>query len=150
MWTLPGYGDHLEATHPGLREQVAEVGGPEGFEDVVASINPIPEDEPDTPPHWSVTFATDDADATAAKASELGGKVIAAAVRRSLGADDGDPRPAGSDPDRQQVRAREPGLSARRRPQLQAHAMSRLPGGTATGSPGPDGRRRGRGAELQM
>jgi predicted enzyme related to lactoylglutathione lyase len=77
MWTLPGYGDYLERDHPGLREQVAEVGGPEGFEDVVASINPIPDDDPDTPAHWSVTFATDDADATATKASELGGKVIA-------------------------------------------------------------------------
>jgi uncharacterized protein len=78
MWTLPGYGDHLESFTPGLREQVAEVGGPEGFEDVVASINPIPDDQPDTPPHWSVTFAVDDADATAAKATELGGNVIVA------------------------------------------------------------------------
>jgi predicted enzyme related to lactoylglutathione lyase len=76
MWTLPGYGDHLEQITPGIRKQVAEVGGPAGFEDVVASINPIPEDQPDTPAHWSVTFATDDADATAAKAKELGGKVI--------------------------------------------------------------------------
>jgi predicted enzyme related to lactoylglutathione lyase len=77
MWTLPGYGDHLEQLDPGLRERVAEVGGPEGFEDVVAAINPIGDDQPDTPAHWSVTFATDDADATAAKAAELGGKVIA-------------------------------------------------------------------------
>ena len=77
MWTLPGYGDYLESDNPGLRKMIAEVGGPEGFEDVVASINPIPAEEPDTPPHWSVTFATDDADATAAKAGELGGKVIA-------------------------------------------------------------------------
>ncbi len=76
MWTLPGYGDHLESYHPGLREQVAEAGGPPGFEDVVASINPIPDDQPDTPPHWSVTFAVDDADATAEKAAELGGNVI--------------------------------------------------------------------------
>ena len=76
MWTLPGYGDHLESFNPGLRKQVAEVGGPVGFADVVASINPIPDDQPDTPPHWSVTFATDDADATAAKATELGGDVI--------------------------------------------------------------------------
>ena len=76
MWTLPGYGDHLEELHPGLRKQVAAVGGPPGFEDVVASINPIADDQPDVPPHWNVTFATDDADATAAKASELGGKVI--------------------------------------------------------------------------
>ena len=55
---------------------MAEVGGPAGFEDVVASINPIPDDQPDTPAHWSVTFGVDDADATAAKAAELGGTVV--------------------------------------------------------------------------
>jgi predicted enzyme related to lactoylglutathione lyase len=77
MWTLPGYGDHLEGIHPGVRKQVEDVGGPKGFEDVVASINPIPDDQPDTPAHWSVTFGVDDADAIAAKAKELGGKVIA-------------------------------------------------------------------------
>jgi predicted enzyme related to lactoylglutathione lyase len=78
MWTLPGYGDHLEREyHPDLRKTIAEAGGPSGFEDVVASINPIPEDQPDTPPHWSVTFAVDDPDATAAQAEELGGNVIA-------------------------------------------------------------------------
>jgi uncharacterized protein len=76
MWTLPGYGDYLERDNPDLRKVVAEAGGPEGFEDVVANINPIPDDQPDTPAHWSVTFAVDDADATAAKATELGGKVI--------------------------------------------------------------------------
>jgi uncharacterized protein len=76
MWTLPGYGDYLEGYHPQLREQMAEAGAPERFEDVVATINPIADDQPDTPPHWSVTFATDDADATAAKATELGGTVI--------------------------------------------------------------------------
>jgi uncharacterized protein len=31
----------------------------------------------DVPPHWSVDFWVDDADATAEKAAELGGKVIA-------------------------------------------------------------------------
>ncbi len=77
MWTLPGYGDHLEERTPGLREQMAEMGGPSGFEDVVASLNPIADDQPDVPAHWSVTFATNDADATAAKAAELGGKLIA-------------------------------------------------------------------------
>ena len=75
MWRLPGYGDHLEQSDPGLRERMAETGAPEGFEDVVASLNPIPGDQPDMPPHWSVTFAVDDADATAARAAELGGKV---------------------------------------------------------------------------
>jgi predicted enzyme related to lactoylglutathione lyase len=76
-WTLPGYGDWLEREHhPNLRRQMAEAGAPDGFEDVVGSIIPIPEDQPDMPAHWGVTFATDDADATAAKAAELGGKVI--------------------------------------------------------------------------
>jgi uncharacterized protein len=76
MWTLPGYGDHLERDNPDLRKQIAQVGGPTGFEDVVASINPIADDQPDTPPHWSVTFSVEDPDATAAQAAELGGKVI--------------------------------------------------------------------------
>jgi len=78
MWTLPGYGDHLEQTNPDLRKQMAEGGAPAGFEDVVASIDPIPDDQPDVAAHWEVTFGVDDADATAAKATELGGKVIVA------------------------------------------------------------------------
>jgi predicted enzyme related to lactoylglutathione lyase len=77
MWTLSAYGNHLERDNPEIRKQVAEVGGPEGFEDVVAAINPIDAGDTDTPAHWSVTFGADDADATAAKATELGGKVIA-------------------------------------------------------------------------
>jgi uncharacterized protein len=76
MWTLPGYGDYLERGNPDLRKQMAEAEAPEGFEDVVASISPIAEDQPGTPAHWNVTFAVDDADATAAKAADLGGKVI--------------------------------------------------------------------------
>jgi predicted enzyme related to lactoylglutathione lyase len=76
-WILPGYGDWLEREHhPELRQQMAEAGAPAGFENVVGSIIPIADDQPDTPPHWSVTFATADADATAAKATELGGRVI--------------------------------------------------------------------------
>ena len=76
MWTLPGYGDYLERDNPDLRKNMKEGGAPAGFEDVVATINRIPDDQPDTPPHWSVTFAVDDADATASKATELGGTVI--------------------------------------------------------------------------
>jgi uncharacterized protein len=76
MWTLPGYGDYLERDNPDLRKQMAEAGAPKGFEDVVANIDPIADDQSDTPAHWSVTFAVDDADATSAKATELGGKVI--------------------------------------------------------------------------
>ena len=76
MWTLPGYGDYLERDDPDLRKRVAEVGGATGFEDVVASINPIADDRPDVPAHWAVTFGVDDADAIAKKAAELGGTVI--------------------------------------------------------------------------
>ena len=108
MWTLPGYGDHLEEKSPGLREGMKEMGAPEDFEDVVASVTPIPADQPDTPPHWSLTFAVDEADDIAAKAEELGGKVVVPAVRRPVGADGGDRRPAGSDVRGQQVRAGEP------------------------------------------
>ena len=80
MWTLPGYGDHLEEGSPGLHEQMAQMGAPDGFIDVVAALNPIPNDDVDTPPNWSVTFAVDDADAAAAKAVELGGEVLAGPV----------------------------------------------------------------------
>jgi predicted enzyme related to lactoylglutathione lyase len=76
MWTLPGYGDHLEQSDPDIRKRNAELDAPVGFEDVVASLAPIPEDQPDVPPHWGVTFAVDDADAVAAKTTELGGTVI--------------------------------------------------------------------------
>jgi uncharacterized protein len=76
LWTLPGYGDHLEERAPGLRQQMEQMGAPKGFIDVVAALNPIANGDSTTPPHWNVTFAVDDAAATAAKASELGGEVI--------------------------------------------------------------------------
>jgi uncharacterized protein len=75
MWALAGYGDFLEQRTPGMRENMANMGAPERFEDVVAGINVIPEDQPDVPAHWGVTFAVDDADAIAARAAELGGRV---------------------------------------------------------------------------
>ena len=76
MWTLPGYGDHLEDINPGTRARRAELDAPPGFEDVVASLNPIAADQPDTPAHWGLTFAVDDADAVAATTAELGGTVL--------------------------------------------------------------------------
>ena len=76
MWTLPGYGDHLEQDDPELRKRMVDVGAPSGFEDVVATINPIAADQPDTPAHWGITFAVDDADATAVRATELGGALV--------------------------------------------------------------------------
>jgi uncharacterized protein len=78
MWTLPGYGDHLERLNPGTLERMASMGAPPGFENVVATLVPIGEDRAGTPPHWGVTFAVDDADAVAARAAELGGRVLVA------------------------------------------------------------------------
>jgi uncharacterized protein len=74
MWRLPGYGDFLEKRDPELRSRMAELGAPEGFEDVVAML--IPARDEGAPAHWSVTFAVDDADAVAARATELGGTVL--------------------------------------------------------------------------
>jgi len=76
MWALPGYGDFLEQRNPGMREGMAKMGAPERFEDVVASIRQIPDDQPDLTAHWGVTFAVDDADAIAVRAAELGGRVV--------------------------------------------------------------------------
>ena len=78
MWTLPGYGDFLERDTPGLRESMEQMGAPPGFVDVVASLSRIPDDQADTPPHWGVTFAVDDADAIAEQAEKLGGQVVVA------------------------------------------------------------------------
>jgi uncharacterized protein len=73
VWALPGYGDFLEERTPGMRQGMKEMGAPERFEDVVASVGPV---EGDQPPHWGVTFAVDDADTIAARATELGGQVV--------------------------------------------------------------------------
>ena len=73
-WTLPAYGDHLALDRPTIRQEMVDLGAP-GFEDVVAILNAIGDDQPDTPAHWSVTFAVADADATAESAEKLGGKV---------------------------------------------------------------------------
>ena len=75
-WTLAGYGDFVQQSDPELRERVAEAGVPERFADVVATLNPIADDQPDVPAHWSVTFSVADADATAERAAELGGRVV--------------------------------------------------------------------------
>ena len=76
MWVLPGYGDHLEALNPGTLERMAELGAPERFEDVVAALSVIPDDQTDTPAHWDVTFGVADADAIAERAAALGGTVL--------------------------------------------------------------------------
>jgi uncharacterized protein len=76
MWALPAYGDFLEQRTPGMRQNMVDMGAPARFQEVVASALPIPDDQPDTPAHWGITFAVDDADAIASKATELGGQVV--------------------------------------------------------------------------
>jgi hypothetical protein len=79
MWRLPGYGDFLAQSDPELRKRQAASGAaPDGFADVVATLNPIAEEQPDISANWSVTFAVDDADATAERAAALGGRVLIA------------------------------------------------------------------------
>jgi predicted enzyme related to lactoylglutathione lyase len=82
MWRVPGYGDFLEQRDPDLRRRMEDVGAPEGFEDAVAWLLPMTSDRfsDDAPPHWSVTFAVDDADAIADRAAKLGGKVLVSPV----------------------------------------------------------------------
>jgi predicted enzyme related to lactoylglutathione lyase len=80
FWTLPGYGDHLEQRSPGLRQQMTQMGAPEGFIDVVAVLDPIAGDDSDTPAAWHVTFGVDDAAATVNTARDLGGDVVVGPV----------------------------------------------------------------------
>ena len=78
FWRRPGYGDFLEQRTPGLHARMDEMGAPEGFADAVASIVLMTDDRfgEDAPVHWGVTFAVEDADATAERATELGGEVL--------------------------------------------------------------------------
>jgi uncharacterized protein len=74
-WALPAYGDFLEQRTPGIREGMKDMGAPERFEEVVASLTVVGDA---VAPHWDVTFGVADADAIAARAAELGGRVLAA------------------------------------------------------------------------
>ena len=59
------------------RADGADGARPTGSSTSSPRLNPIADDDSDTPAHWSVTFGVDDVDATAAKARELGGEVVA-------------------------------------------------------------------------
>jgi predicted enzyme related to lactoylglutathione lyase len=109
MWTLPGYGDHLERDNPDLRKQTAEADAPEGFEDVVASINLIPDDQPDTPAHWSVTLSGRRRRRHGGQGHRARREGDRPALRRPVGPDNDQQRPAGRDVHRKQVRAGEQG-----------------------------------------
>jgi predicted enzyme related to lactoylglutathione lyase len=76
MLRRPGYGDFLAQSDPEIRERQEADGAPAGYADAVAFVMELTDEQPDVPAHWSVTFATDDADATAARAEALGGTVV--------------------------------------------------------------------------
>jgi predicted enzyme related to lactoylglutathione lyase len=70
MWRRPGYGDHLAATvDPDIRKRQEGVSALPGFADAIAWLGPL---EPGTTPHWHVTFAVADRDASFASALRLG------------------------------------------------------------------------------
>jgi predicted enzyme related to lactoylglutathione lyase len=75
FWALPAYGDFLERRTPGMRENMEQMGAPARFQEAVAALNAVTDDQP---AHWSVTFAVDDADEIARRAAELGGRVVVA------------------------------------------------------------------------
>ena len=72
MWRVPGYGDRLAELDPGLRARHAESGVPPGFSDAIGWLVPGERSR------WTVSFAVEDADAIAARATELGGAVLVA------------------------------------------------------------------------
>ena len=74
MWALPAYGDHLEALNPGTKERTREMGGPSRFEEVVAAVQRHHRRQPSRT--GTSRSAVADADATAARAAELGGTVV--------------------------------------------------------------------------
>ena len=76
--SVPGYGDHLEATvDPDIRTRQAHA--PEGFADVVAAFVPLAEGET---PHWQVIFSVADRDASVAAVESRGGVVVSTADDR--------------------------------------------------------------------
>ena len=80
MWTLPGYGDHLEENDSWPPRADGADGRARRVHRRRRRARSDPPDDSETPAHWSVTFAVDDADATATKARELGGEVVAGPV----------------------------------------------------------------------
>jgi hypothetical protein len=78
IFHLAGYGDFLVNLNPELRKELAANGASGSFADAVAMLVRMTSDRypDDAPAHWSITFAVEDADATAARAVELGGTVL--------------------------------------------------------------------------
>jgi predicted enzyme related to lactoylglutathione lyase len=77
FFTNPGYGEHLMERYPSMREFIESDAGPAGFGDAVAILQP----QAGAPsPWWSTTFGVADADASFARAVELGAEVVSEPV----------------------------------------------------------------------
>lgn len=74
----PGYGHFLAQRDPDVAAAHDAGGGPEGFIDAVAILQPLADDVTDVEPHWSTTFAVADADAAFARAIECGATEVLA------------------------------------------------------------------------
>lgn len=77
MVRMPGYADFLEVRNPGIRDAHAAAGAPAGFTDAVGWVQPLPSG---AEAHWSVTFSVADADAVAARTTQLGGTVVSGPI----------------------------------------------------------------------
>ena len=76
MWRRPGYGEHLAQRDPEIRERQESQDAPGGFADAVALAWPLQVGGEPAEPHWGVTIAVADADASFARARELGATVV--------------------------------------------------------------------------
>jgi predicted enzyme related to lactoylglutathione lyase len=74
IWRVPGYGEFLAERDPELRARQAAAQAPGGFADAVAILNA--EDAGAAGSRWNVTFAVADADASFARAVDLGATVV--------------------------------------------------------------------------
>ena len=77
MLRRPGYGDFLAERDPEIRERQEADDAPTGFADAVAPLaHPITTDGPTTDAHWGATFVVADANASFARAQQLGASVV--------------------------------------------------------------------------
>jgi predicted enzyme related to lactoylglutathione lyase len=77
IWRLPGYGDFLAERDPEIRERQAAGRAPDGFADAVALVvADAGTGSTAAGAQWGIIFAVADADASTARALELGATVV--------------------------------------------------------------------------
>lgn len=77
FFKLAGYAEFLAESNPDLRDRIESDAGAAAFADAVAMlVDASSEHDATNGNRWTVTFAVDDADATAAEAERLGGRIV--------------------------------------------------------------------------